>query len=45
MKQTLKGEIKELYDELNSSDFETRKDAVKKVIAQMTVGKDMGVLF
>ena len=32
-KETLKGEIKELYDELNSQNFEIKKDAVKKTIA------------
>jgi len=33
MKLKLKGEIKELYDELNSKDFYVKKDAVKKTIA------------
>jgi vesicle coat complex subunit len=41
----LKGELKELQDELNSTDFETKKEAVKKVIAFMTVGKDVSLLF
>ncbi|CAI7872325.1 unnamed protein product, partial [Closterium sp. NIES-54] len=40
-----KGEIHELKEELNSPYKEKRKDAVKKVIAAMTVGKDVSMLF
>jgi AP-1 complex subunit beta-1 len=42
---TKKGEIHELQMELNQATEEQRKDAVKKVIAGMTVGKDVSVLF
>ncbi|XP_010529610.1 PREDICTED: beta-adaptin-like protein C isoform X1 [Tarenaya hassleriana] len=42
---TKKGEIPELKDELNSQYKDKRKDAVKKVIAAMTVGKDVSSLF
>ncbi|KAJ9549870.1 hypothetical protein OSB04_022413 [Centaurea solstitialis] len=42
---TKKGEIPELKEELNSQYKERRKDAVKKVIAAMTVGKDVSSLF
>eukprot|EP00658_Telonema_sp_P-2_P018414 TRINITY_DN17229_c0_g1_i10.p2 TRINITY_DN17229_c0_g1~~TRINITY_DN17229_c0_g1_i10.p2 ORF type:complete len:114 (+),score=30.34 TRINITY_DN17229_c0_g1_i10:193-534(+) len=42
---TKKGEIHELQQELNAQQEEQRKDAVKKVIAGMTVGKDVSVLF
>uniref|UniRef100_A0A3B3XVW0 Adaptor related protein complex 2 subunit beta 1 n=1 Tax=Poecilia mexicana TaxID=48701 RepID=A0A3B3XVW0_9TELE len=37
---TKKGEIFELKAELNSDKKEKKKEAVKKVIASMTVGKD-----
>ena len=40
-----KGEIFELKGELNSDKKEKRKEAVKKVIASMTVGKDVSSLF
>lgn len=40
-----RGELQELYEELNSTQFEVKKDAVKKVIANMTVGKDVSPLF
>lgn len=40
-----KGEIFELKSELNSDKKEKRKEAVKKVIASMTVGKDVSSLF
>jgi len=40
-----KGEMHELKIELNSSDRHTKVDAVKKVIASMTVGKDVSMLF
>ncbi|KAE8725987.1 hypothetical protein F3Y22_tig00007902pilonHSYRG00030 [Hibiscus syriacus] len=42
---TKKGEIPELKEELNSQYKEKRKDVVKKVIAAMTVGKDVSSLF
>ncbi|OMO58604.1 hypothetical protein COLO4_34497 [Corchorus olitorius] len=42
---TKKGEIPELKEELNSPYKDKRKDAVKKVIAAMTVGKDVSSLF
>mmetsp|Transcript_27540 Transcript_27540/g.42339 ORF Transcript_27540/g.42339 Transcript_27540/m.42339 type:complete len:893 (-) Transcript_27540:63-2741(-) len=40
-----KGEMHELRLELHSSDRNTKVDAVKKVIASMTVGKDVSMLF
>ena len=40
-----KGEIFELKGELNSDKKEKRKEAVKKVIASMTVGKGRAVGF
>lgn len=42
---TKKGEIFELKAELNSERREKKKEAVKKVIASMTVGKDVSALF
>ena len=39
------GEIYELRGELNSDLQIVRKEAVKKVIASMTIGKDVGSLF
>jgi len=42
---TKKGEIHELKAELNQINREKVKDAVKKVIAAMTVGKDVSSLF
>jgi len=42
---TKKGEIFELKGELNSDKKERKKEAVKKVIASMTVGKDVSALF
>ncbi|GAQ78829.1 adapitin protein [Klebsormidium nitens] len=42
---TKKGEIHELKEELNSQFKDKKKDAVKKVIAAMTVGKDVSMLF
>ena len=42
---TKKGEIFELKGELNSDKKEKRREAVKKVIASMTVGKDVSALF
>mmetsp|Transcript_9414 Transcript_9414/g.27659 ORF Transcript_9414/g.27659 Transcript_9414/m.27659 type:complete len:889 (-) Transcript_9414:293-2959(-) len=40
-----KGETHELRQELNSQNREKKVDAVKKVIANLTVGKDMSKLF
>lgn len=40
----LTGEIFELKAELNNEKKEKRKEAVKKVIAAMTVGKDVRCL-
>ncbi|GFH14559.1 B2-adapt-app_C domain-containing protein, partial [Haematococcus lacustris] len=42
---TKKGEIHELKEELRSLEHIKKKDAVKKVIAAMTVGKDVSMLF
>ncbi|KAI1728991.1 non-SMC mitotic condensation complex subunit 1 domain-containing protein [Ditylenchus destructor] len=42
---TKKGEIFELKTELNSEKKEKKREAVKKVIASMTVGKDVSALF
>lgn len=42
---TKKGEIFELKSELNSDKKDRKKEAVKKVIASMTVGKDVSALF
>ena len=42
---TPKGELAELKDELASMDRLRRKEAVKKTIAAMTVGKDVSPLF
>ena len=42
---TKKGEIFELKSELNSDKKEKKREAVKKVIASMTVGKDVSALF
>jgi AP-1 complex subunit beta-1 len=42
---TKRGEIQELKDELHTNDKAKQKDAVKKVIANMTVGKDVSALF
>jgi AP-1 complex subunit beta-1 len=39
------GEIHELKEELASLDKGKKKEAVKKVIAAMTVGKDVSMLF
>lgn len=40
-----KGEMHELRLELHSTDRAVKVDAVKKVIASMTVGKDVSMLF
>mmetsp|Transcript_10468 Transcript_10468/g.36822 ORF Transcript_10468/g.36822 Transcript_10468/m.36822 type:complete len:899 (-) Transcript_10468:312-3008(-) len=42
---TKRGEIQELKEELHATDKQKQKDAVKKVIANMTVGKDVSALF
>ncbi|GBG29232.1 AP-1 complex subunit beta [Hondaea fermentalgiana] len=42
---TKKGEMHELKEELNDQKADRRKEAVKKVIAAMTVGKDVSQLF
>jgi AP-1 complex subunit beta-1 len=42
---TKKGEVHELRMEINSQNREKKMDAVKKVIANMTVGKDVSSLF
>jgi len=42
---TKKGEIFELKEELRNPDADKKRDAVKKVIAAMTVGKDVSMLF
>jgi AP-1 complex subunit beta-1 len=42
---TRKGEMHELRMELHSQDKAVKVDAVKKVIASMTVGKDVSMLF
>lgn len=42
---TKKGEMFELKAELNSDKKDRKKEAVKKVIASMTVGKDVSALF
>eukprot|EP00434_Breviolum_minutum_P003273 symbB.v1.2.002881.t1/scaffold153.1/size296260/3 len=42
---TKRGEIQELKEELHANDKQKQKDAVKKVIANMTVGKDVSALF
>jgi AP-1 complex subunit beta-1 len=42
---TKKGEIKELKKELDNPKENVKKEAVKKVIAAMTVGKDVSELF
>uniref|UniRef100_A0AC35UFA4 AP complex subunit beta n=1 Tax=Rhabditophanes sp. KR3021 TaxID=114890 RepID=A0AC35UFA4_9BILA len=42
---TKKGEMFELKTELNSDKKEKKREAVKKVIASMTVGKDVSSLF
>jgi len=42
---TKKGEVSEFKAELHATEHEVVKDAVKKVIAALTVGKDMSPLF
>ena len=41
----LKGELRLLYDELNSLDPEVKKDALKKTIVYMSVGRDVSPIF
>lgn len=41
----LKGELRLLYEELNSFDPEVKKDALKKTIVYMSVGRDVSPLF
>ena len=43
--QKLTGELFELQQQLNSVKKNDQRDAVKKVIAAMTVGKDVSALF
>lgn len=38
-------ELEELKIDLNSLKLEERKEAVKQVIAMMTIGKDVSALF
>ena len=40
-----RGELQELKEELNSTDFERMKEAIKRVIALMTLGRDLSPLF
>jgi vesicle coat complex subunit len=40
-----RGEMRELHEALNSRSLDDKKTALKKVIAQMTVGKDLSDLF
>uniref|UniRef100_A0A0G4IER7 AP complex subunit beta n=1 Tax=Chromera velia CCMP2878 TaxID=1169474 RepID=A0A0G4IER7_9ALVE len=42
---TKRGELRELKEELHNSNKDKKKEAVKKVIAAMTVGKDVSELF
>ena len=39
------GEVNELKEQLASNNMEEKKDALKKVIAMMTVGQDVSTLF
>lgn len=40
-----RGEVNELYEALNSTNFDDKKVALKKVIAQMTLGRDLSSIF
>ncbi len=40
-----RGELQELQDDLNSKSADKKRLALKKVIAQMTLGKDLSPLF
>lgn len=42
---TRKGELLEVKDDLHSLDKHIMMDAIKKIIAMMTVGKDVSSLF
>eukprot|EP00755_Sulcionema_specki_P011535 Sspe_Gene.7767::Locus_2635_Transcript_2_3_Confidence_0.500_Length_2088::g.7767::m.7767/K12392/AP1B1; AP-1 complex subunit beta-1 len=42
---TKRGELHELKEDLNSSDKDRQKSAVKKIIAMMTLGRDVSQLF
>ena len=42
---TKKGEIREILDELCNPKLDVQRDAIKRVIALMTVGKDVSMLF
>lgn len=42
---TKKGEMREILDELCNPKLEVQRDAIKRVIALMTVGKDVSMLF
>ena len=42
---TRNAEVTELQDGLNSMKIEKQKDAMKQIIASMTVGKDVSMLF
>ena len=41
----LKGDLRLLYEELNSLDPEVKKDALKKTIVYMSVGRDVSEIF
>lgn len=41
----LKGDLRLLYEELNSLDPEVKKDALKKTIVYMSVGRDVSDIF
>jgi vesicle coat complex subunit len=41
----LKGELRLLYEELNSQDPDVKKDALKKTIVYMSVGRDVSPIF
>lgn len=45
MSSIRKGELSELYEDLNSLNYEYKCEAVRKVIAYMTVGRDVSPLF
>eukprot|EP01097_Dermamoeba_algensis_P002785 TRINITY_DN2103_c0_g1_i1.p1 TRINITY_DN2103_c0_g1~~TRINITY_DN2103_c0_g1_i1.p1 ORF type:complete len:605 (-),score=136.57 TRINITY_DN2103_c0_g1_i1:1018-2832(-) len=40
-----RGELTEIKEDLNSSDDKRKKESLKKIIADMTVGKDVSMLF
>ena len=41
----IRGELRILKNELNSADEQTKKDALKKVIVYMSVGRDVSPIF